>query len=353
MPKPTIEWIGGADGAARIIDQTRLPVEYATLDITTPERMAEAIRKLELRGAPAIGVGAAYALVLAVGNREFGTEGAILDAIDAAARLVKSARPTAVNLFWAADLAASAARAAKGKGVSRIRQALFAQARAIHDEDRATCRKIAEFGQEILPDGARVLTHCNAGALATADYGTALGVIYRAHELGKSVSVFADETRPLLQGSRLTAWELMDAGIDVTVICDAAAASAMSAGKVDLVITGADRIAANGDTANKIGTLGLAILADEFAIPFYVAAPASTFDLKIESGDYIPIEERSPEEVTHVLGKRMAPEGVKAWNPAFDVTPARLITAIVTEKGIIHKPNRQAVAAVLGKSGAS
>ena len=351
MPKPTVDWIGGADGFVRMIDQKRLPLEYVLSDIHTPGEMREAIRTLRVRGAPAIGVAAAYGLVLAVGARDFPDETTFLAAVEDAAKLIKSSRPTAVNLFWAIDRAVSAVRRAGGAGVEALRAALFGEARLIHEEDCAACRRIGEAGQEILPDGARVLTHCNAGALATADYGTALAVIYRAKELGKRVSVYVDETRPLLQGSRLTAWELMGAGVDVTVICDNMAASVMKAGKADLVITGADRIAANGDTANKIGTLGLAVLAKEFGIPFYVAAPASTFDLSIKSGDEIPIEERSPLEVTEGFGTRTAPQGAKAWNPAFDVTPARLITAIITDRGIIRKPGKKSIAAVVRPKG--
>ncbi len=347
MPKPTIEWIGGVDGVARIIDQTKLPVEFGFVDISTADEMFHAIKTLMIRGAPAIGVAAAYGMVLAVARGEFADASSYEMALAQAAVYLKSSRPTAVNLFWAIDRAVKASLAAGSAGVSAMKQALFDEARLIHEEDRVVCRKIGQVGQEILPDPARVLTHCNAGALATADYGTALAVIYRAAEMGKTISVYADETRPLLQGSRLTAWELADEGLDVTVLCDNMAASLMRAGKVDLVITGADRIAANGDTANKIGTLGLAILACEFGIPFYVAAPASTFDLDILSGDEIPIEERSPLEVTEGFGRRTAPHGVKVYNPAFDVTPARLITAIITERGLIRKPDRDSIARVL------
>lgn len=348
MPRPTIEWIGDAGGTARIIDQTLLPLEYATKDIATPEEMFEAIRALRIRGAPAIGIAAAYGLVLALGGGQFKSEAELFAKLGEAAEYLKSSRPTAVNLFWAIDRALAAARAAEGKGRKSVIEALFAEARGIHEEDRAVCRRIGDVGQEIIADGARVLTHCNAGALATADYGTALAVIYSACALGKKVSVWADETRPLLQGSRLTAWELMDAGIDVRVICDNTAATVMKSGMVDLVITGADRIAANGDAANKIGTLGVAVLAHEFGIPFYVAAPVSTFDLSLAGGDGIPIEERSAEEVTEGFGRRTAPEGVKVFCPAFDVTPARYIAAIITENGLIRNPDVESVATVLG-----
>ncbi len=347
MPKPTIEWIGGVDGFARIIDQTRLPLEYVTLDLKTVEEMREAIRALRIRGAPAIGIAGAYGLVLGVREGRFSSEEEFFDRLEGVASYLKSSRPTAVNLFWAIDRAIAAARSKTGQGVDAARQALFSEARAVHEEDRQICRRIGEVGQEILPDGARVLTHCNAGALATADYGTALAVVYKAAELGKNVTVFADETRPLLQGSRLTAWELMDEGIDVRVICDDMAATVMKSGMVDLVITGADRIAANGDAANKIGTLGLAILAREFALPFYIAAPVSTFDLSIDTGESIPIEERSGEEITEGFGRRTAPVGVRTYCPAFDVTPARYITAIITERGLIRQPERGRIARVL------
>jgi len=350
MPKATVDWIGGVDGFVRIIDQTRLPLDYILLDIKTREAMFEAMRTLRVRGAPAIGVAAAYGLVVAVGKGDFPDERSLEGAVKTAADHLKSARPTGVNLSWAIDRATEACLGARGRGVAEMKAALLSEAREIHAEDQAACRKIGDVGQEVLPDGARVLTHCNAGALATSDYGTALAVVYRARELGKRVSVYADETRPLLQGSRLTAWELADEGVDVTVICDDMAASLMGAGKVDLVITGADRIAANGDTANKIGTLGLAVAARHFGIPFYIAAPVSTFDAALTSGDEIPIEERPPGEVTEGFGRRTAPEGVKVYNPAFDVTPAGLITAIVTERGLIRQPDRKAIEAVLGGS---
>jgi methylthioribose-1-phosphate isomerase len=349
MPKPTIQWHGGTDGVARIIDQTKLPLEYRVIDIKTPEEMFDAIQKLQVRGAPAIGIAGAYGLVLAVHGSEFIHEDAFVSALRGAAGYLKSSRPTAVNLTWAVDRAVEAALIHKDAGVRKMKEALLAEAEAIRAEDMIVCRKIGEVGQEILPDGARVLTHCNAGALATADYGTALAVVYRAKELGKRVSVYADETRPLLQGSRLTAWELMDEGVDVTVICDNMAASLMRAGKVDLVITGADRIAANGDAANKVGTLGLAVMAKEFNIPFYIAAPVSTFDLSIKSGAQIPIEERAAREVTEGCGRRTAPEGVKVYNPAFDVTPAKYIRAIVTEMGLIRNPGEETIQRVLGQ----
>lgn len=352
MPKPTITWVGGVDGVARIIDQTRLPLEYVLEDVKTVEDMYDAIKALKVRGAPAIGVAGAYGLVLAAvkpGLKDASNAEKFLSRLADAARYLKSSRPTAVNLAWAVERAQRAAHAVHLRGVPAMREALLTEAQAIREEDGLTCRRMADVGQQVVPDVARIMTHCNAGALATADYGTALGVVYRAHELGKKVSVYADETRPLLQGSRLTAWELMDAGIDVTVICDNMAATLMAAGRVDLVIVGADRIASNGDTANKVGTMGLAVMASHFHIPFYVAAPASTFDLDIASGADIPIEERSPEEITEGFGRRTAPEGVKVFNPAFDVTPARLITAIITERGLIRNPSVDSVMAVIGR----
>jgi methylthioribose-1-phosphate isomerase len=259
-----------------------------------------------------------------------------------------SSRPTAVNLFWALDRMKAAALALRGRPPEEIREALLAEARAIHEEDRQMCRAIGRHGAELLADGQGVLTHCNAGGLATADYGTALAVIYAAVEAGKRLAVYADETRPLLQGARLTAWELCRRGIDVTLICDSMAAQVMREGRVQAVVTGADRIAANGDTANKIGTYGVALLAAAHKIPFYVAAPTSTFDLAIASGREIPIEERDPREVTHGFGRQTAPEGVKVYNPAFDVTPAELIAAIICERGIIRPVCRERIADVVG-----
>ncbi len=348
MPKRTIEWIGGVNGFVRIIDQTLLPVEYRKVDIRTPQEMFEAIGSLRVRGAPAIGIAGACGMVLAVGSGDFRSEEALFEQLNKTGAYLVSSRPTAVNLAWAVERVLSAAQRAAGQGPAAIRKSLLDETLAIYEEDRVTCRQIGEVGQEIIADGDTVLTHCNAGALATADYGTALAVVYRACELGKAVEVYADETRPLLQGARLTAWELMDAGVDVTLVCDDMAATLMQSGKIDLVITGADRIAANGDTANKIGTLGLAVMAKAFSIPFYIAAPISTFDLGIPSGFAIPIEERSPLEVTEGFGRRTAPEGVKVFNPAFDVTPAGYITAIVTERGLIRNPDAASIADIAG-----
>jgi methylthioribose-1-phosphate isomerase len=254
-----------------------------------------------------------------------------------------TSRPTAVNLFWALDRMKGVVAAKKDKPPRVVMDLLEAEAVSILEEDKATCRAIGKFGAELVKDGDGILTHCNAGGLATADYGTALAVIFAAHEQGKRVRVYADETRPLLQGARLTTWELMHAGIDVTLICDNMAAVVMREGKVHLVVVGADRIAGNGDTANKIGTYGVALLARAHSVPFYVAAPLSTFDLSLSSGDEIPIEERAPEEVTQGFGKRTAPEGVKVYCPAFDVTPADLVTAFITEKGVIRPPYTESI----------
>jgi methylthioribose-1-phosphate isomerase len=293
-----------------------------------------------IRGAPAIGVAAAMGIALgmrkskATGTQKFAAE------FHKACELMAATRPTAVNLFWAIERMKRtfAAAAQAGESVDQIKARLDAEAQAIHDEDVASCRAMGAFGAEVVPADARILTHCNAGALATAGYGTALGVIRGAVEKGKRVVVFADETRPFLQGARLTAWELVRDGIETTVITDNMTAALMYHGKVDLVVVGADRIAANGDTANKIGTYGVAVLAREHQIPFYVAAPLSTIDLDTPDGQHIPIEERSAREVTHVGGTQLAPDGALVWNPAFDVTPHHLIAGIITERGIVRPP---------------
>jgi methylthioribose-1-phosphate isomerase len=261
-----------------------------------------------------------------------------------------SSRPTAVNLFWALNRVKAKAESLYGtKNVAEIIDAIFNEAKAIHEEDRRICRAIGNFGQEMFKDGDTILTHCNAGGLATADYGTALAVFFAAAEAGKTLKVYADETRPLLQGARLTAWELMQRGIDVTLICDSMAAVVMRQGKIDAVVVGADRIAANGDTANKIGTYGVAVLAREHCVPFYVAAPTSTFDLTLPDGNNIPIEERDPEEICNGFEKRTAPEGVKVYNPAFDITPAEFIAGIFTERGVIAPVNCKNVAEMVGE----
>ena len=344
MPVPTIEWVGGVGGAARLIDQTLLPAETVFLDCRDIEAMWEAIKMLRVRGAPAIGIAAAMGVVLGVQGSAAGSGGELAAEVERAADYLATSRPTAVNLFWALGRMRRAARESAGQAPEQVKERLLAEAVAILDEDKEICRRIGRNGAELIRDGDTVLTHCNAGGLATADYGTALAVIFAAHEQGKNVAVFADETRPLLQGARLTTWELMQAGIDVTLICDNTAGLVMKQGKVDLVIVGADRIAANGDAANKIGTYSVAVLAGEHNVPFYVAAPLSTFDLTLDSGEKIPIEERGSEEVTCGFGRRTAPEGVEVYSPAFDVTPAHRIAGIITEHGIIARPTPNAVA---------
>jgi methylthioribose-1-phosphate isomerase len=321
-----------------MVDQTRLPGELVFLEIRGVEEMWTAIKTLQVRGAPAIGVAAAMGVVIAAQNSGAETgEGLVADACRGADYLATS-RPTAVNLFWALDRMKALASNLAGNSPRKIREELAREAVRIFDEDVAMCRAIGAHGAALIHDGATVLTHCNAGSLATSQYGTALAPIYVAREQGKRVSVYADETRPLLQGARLTAWELTQAGIETTLICDNMAAVVMKQGRVDLVMVGADRIAANGDTANKIGTYGVALLARAHNIPFYVLAPTSTFDLTLDSGDGIPIEERARDEVIRGFGKLTAPENVKVYSPAFDVTPATLITAIVCEKGVLRPP---------------
>ncbi|OHC07432.1 MAG: S-methyl-5-thioribose-1-phosphate isomerase [Planctomycetes bacterium RIFOXYD2_FULL_41_16] len=348
MPLPTIEWDGGVNGRIRLIDQTLLPNELKYVYCEDIKSIWHAIKTLMVRGAPAIGIAGAMGVVLGIKEVQAKDADAFLKELKRVTTYLGSSRPTAVNLFWGLARMERVAQENRGKSVKDIKEILLQEAIRIQNEDKVICRQIGENGAEFIKDNNGVLTHCNAGGLATADYGTALAVLFKAKEQGKHIKVFADETRPLLQGSRLTAWELMQAGIDVTLICDNMAAHVMKQGKVQCVIVGADRIAANGDTANKIGTYGVSILAKEHGIPFYVAAPVSTFDLSIKSGNDIPIEERSPEEVTNGFGKRTAPEGVKVFNPAFDVTPAKNIAAIITEKGVIKNPSVENIQRVLG-----
>jgi len=349
----TVRWSGELPGHVVIVDQTRLPLERVELALRDVDAMVKAIRTLAVRGAPAIGVAAAYGVVLGVqGLGDTEAANVVGVAQEVGATLAKS-RPTAVNLFWALDRMkrrAEREQRAHAKGPAII-AALLEEARAIHDEDRASCRAMGEHGATLLPDGCAVLTHCNAGALATGGMGTALAPIYVACERGAKIRVFADETRPLLQGARLTAFELHEAGVDVTLITDNMAASLMAAGRVDVVLVGSDRIARNGDVCNKIGTYGVAVLAREHGIPFYAVAPLSTFDPRTETGADIRIEERDETEVTEGLGRRIAPPGVKVWNPAFDVTPARLVTGIVTEHGIVLRPTRAKIEALLTRAG--
>jgi methylthioribose-1-phosphate isomerase len=340
----TVSWAGDA---VALLDQRLLPAREEVLRCRSVAEVAEAIRTLAVRGAPAIGVAAAFGLALGVRLAE--AQGPALDAeVDRLAALLASTRPTAVNLFWALDRMRRRYASERGRSSLEVADALLAEARAIQDEDLAACRRMGELGADLLPDRARVLTHCNAGALATAGYGTALGVIRAAAARGRLAMVFADETRPHLQGARLTAWELMREGIPTTLIADNMAGWMMAQGQVDAVVVGADRIAANGDVANKVGTYTVAVLAREHGLPFYVAAPVSTVDLATPEGRAIPIEERAEDEVTHHGGRRMAPEGVAVRNPAFDVTPARYITAIVCERGVARAPYGESLRALVG-----
>ncbi len=335
MPVETIRW---KDDHVRMIDQTRLPAEKVEIEVHTVPEMVEAIRSLRIRGAPAIGIAAAMGLVAAlVPHRDEEPEAFRRRLTEFAAEL-EVARPTAVNLKWAIDRMRRVARQHRDMASAALWERLKAEALAIFDEDREMCRRIGEAAQGVIREKAGILTHCNAGGLATSGYGTALACAYVAHEQGKRIRVYADETRPLLQGSRLTTWELMDSGVDVTLICDGMTAATMARGDIDMVIVGADRVAANGDTANKIGTYGVAILAREHGIPFYVAAPRTTFDFDTPTGAEIPIEERSPEEVTHGFGPATAPAGVKVYSPAFDVTPARYIAGFFTDAGFLEPP---------------
>ncbi len=326
------------DGVLKLIDQIRLPAEYITVDCKTYTEVADAIRDMIVRGAPAIGVSAAYGIAIGAKALNTDSKDTFFEELAKICDILRSTRPTAVNLFWAADRIYNKALANKEGSIDSIKDAILKEAAAMDMEDIETNKAMGRFGNELIKETCTVLTHCNAGALATSDFGTALGIIRTAHESGKRVQVYADETRPYLQGARLTAWELMQDGIPVTLICDNMAGHFMKSGVIDCAIVGADRIALNGDTANKIGTYSVAVLAKENNIPFYVAAPVSTIDFSIATGDSIPIEERKPEEVTHIKGIPIAPAGVKVANPSFDVTPNRYISAIITEKGIIYPP---------------
>jgi methylthioribose-1-phosphate isomerase len=343
MVAAAVKWVGGVDGFLELIDQRRLPGEFVRLQCRDIEQLYEAIKTLTVRGAPAIGVAGAYGLVLAM--QKLDTRCPMPDALEClkkAADYLGSSRPTAVNLSWALDRVKSKAEdfvAGRTKVTLReLQELVLGGANAICQEDVDMCRQIGENGEKFIKDGAGILTHCNAGALATAGQGTALSVMFEAHKKGKRFKVYVDETRPLLQGARLTAWELKQAEIDVVVICDNMAGWLMKQGKISAVITGADRIAANGDAANKIGTYSLSVLAREHGIPFYIAAPSSTFDLSIKSGDQIPIEQRAADEVRFLGNEKITPDGVEIYNPAFDVTEAQDITAIITERGVIERP---------------
>ncbi len=346
--RPTVAW---EDGAVVMIDQRRLPGEEVFLRCRDHLEVAAAIRDMAIRGAPAIGVAAAFALALGVRNSA--AEGEALAAEwQAICAALAATRPTAVNLFWAIARMRARFDACGSGDAAALRQALLEEALRIEADDLEACRRIGDLGAGLLPHDAKVLTHCNAGALATAGYGTALGVVRSAARLGKLAAVFADETRPFLQGARLTAWELLKDGITPTLITDSMAGHLMARGEVNAVVVGADRIAANGDVANKVGTYTVAVLAREHRIPFYVAAPVSTVDLATPDGRAIPIEQRPAEEVTALGGRRLAPEGVAVRNPAFDVTPGRLVTAIVSERGIARSPFEKSLRTLAAEGGA-
>jgi len=332
MMARTIECL---DGKLRILDQSKLPQEQIFADLDNYHDVVLAIKEMRIRGAPAIGVAAAYGIALGASGIETANKDEFLAQLNRVMQTFAASRPTAVNLFQAINRMKKAARK---DGVTEIKNSLVNEAKRIHQEEVTATKQLSQLGAELIKDGFTLLTHCNAGPLATAGYGTALGVIKAAKDQGKKMSVFATETRPLLQGARLTTWELMQEGIPVTLITDSMAGYFMQQRKIDCVIVGADRIAANGYTANKIGTYTLAVLANAHGIPFYVAAPTTTIDLSLTSGYQIPIEERSPEEVTHIQGVAIAPKGIDVANPAFDITPNQYISAIITERGIIRKP---------------
>jgi len=342
----TIDW--ARNGSVRLIDQTRLPLEEVYVECGTVDDVARAIRTMQVRGAPAIGIAAAMGLALGARTIQASAFASFYTALeDMGTRLMRT-RPTAVNLEWAVRRLLRAARESRDRPVADIPDLLAREATVMREEDIRTNRAIGKYGQDLIPNPARILTHCNAGGLATAGYGTAIGVIRAAAEAGKRIKVWVDETRPLLQGARLTAWELTRAGIPATLITDNMAGHFMQRGEVDVVVVGADRIARNGDVANKIGTYGVAILARAHGIPFYVAAPISTLDLSLNSGSEIPIEERAQEEVTEIAGRRLAPSGIRAANPAFDVTPASYIDGIITERGIARAPYEESLPRLTG-----
>jgi methylthioribose-1-phosphate isomerase len=343
----TIEW---HDGAVLMIDQRVLPLQYEIKSYTDYQGVADAIRTMVIRGAPAIGAAAGFGMALAGLRSAAKTRSELLRDLEMAAEALRRSRPTAVNLFWAIDRMLRTATNESLDSADDVREALIREAQTIADEDVAINQRMAEHGAALIKDGDTILTHCNTGALAVVDYGTALGVIRRAHEQGKRLKVFADETRPRLQGARLTAWELMRWGIDVTLIADNAAGHYMRKGLIDICLVGSDRTAANGDVANKIGTYKVAVLAKENGIPFYPVLPTSTIDLSLPHGDLIPIEERDEREVTEIDGVRIAPPGVKVGNPAFDVTPHKYVTGIVTENGIAYPPFELSLRRVVGRT---
>jgi methylthioribose-1-phosphate isomerase len=339
MKITTIEW---KNNKIKLIDQTKLPQKLEYIYIDDLEALGQAIKLLKVRGAPALGAAAALGVYLGIRDIKVKDFKAFTGKLDKVIKYIAGSRPTARNLFWGLERVRKVVQRNKNESLFTLKGLLLKEAHKIIEEDRISCRRLADYGSKLIKDGDTILTICNAGRLATIDYGTALGVIYRAKEEGKRIKVFASETRPLLQGSRLSAWELKQGGIDVTVICDNMAALLMQQGRINRVIAGADRIAANGDAANKIGTYNLAILSQYHAIPFYIAAPLSTFDLSARSGKDIPIEQRKAREVSELLfKKKIAPAGVKVFNPAFDVTPHNLISAIITERGIIRPPYRK------------
>jgi methylthioribose-1-phosphate isomerase len=341
----TLEW---TDQGVRFIDQTKLPTEETYVNCTTHEQVADVIRTMVVRGAPAIGVAAAMGIALGVRNSAAGTTAHLQRDLDQICDLIGKTRPTAVNLFWAINRMREKFERVRLHPIAQIKQELIEESQRMHAEDIAANQAMGRHGATLMPNSGGVLTHCNAGALATAGYGTALGVIRAAVEQGKKIHVYADETRPFLQGSRLTAWELMKDGIPTTVISDNMAGVMMKQGKIGAIVVGADRIAANGDVANKIGTYTVAILAKEHGIPFYVAAPISTVDLATPDGSKIPIEQRNEKEVTHIAGKQMTPDGVSIENPAFDVTPAKYVAAIITEHGIARPPYGESLRELAG-----
>lgn len=347
----SVRWLGGPDGVLEIIDQTALPVEVHQIQLRDAESVWEAIKLLRVRGAPAIGIAAAYGVVLGMQPAVDCNRDEFFRKLDDVTSHLASARPTAVNLSWALeDMKQAAVKAASSLDSRGLLNVLLEHAKAIHDQDRQMCHQIGEHGAKWFVERGytSLLTHCNAGGLATAEYGTALAVVFTMQDMGKKPRVFVDETRPLFQGSRLTAWELTQRQIESTLICDSMAGHVMRMGFVDAVITGADRIAANGDSANKIGTYSLAVLARAHGIPFFIAAPRSTFDLSIENGDEIPIEQRGPDEITHCYGRRVAAPGISVYNPAFDITPADYIEAIITDRGLIRPVSAKNIIRVLG-----
>jgi len=336
----TLEW---TDTGVRFLDQTKLPTEETYVTCTTHQQVADVIRNMVVRGAPAIGVAAAMGIALGLKNSAAAEMTALQNDFDRICETIRQTRPTAVNLFWAIRRMQQKFETLRSLPIPQIKHALIEEARRMHAEDIAANQAMGRHGATLLPSSGGVLTHCNAGALATAGYGTALGVIRAAVEQGKKIHVYADETRPFLQGARLTAWELMKDGIPTTVISDNMAGAMMKQGKIGAIVVGADRVAANGDVANKIGTYTIAVLAKEHGIPFYVAAPISTVDLETPDGSQIPIEQRNAKEVTHIAGRQMVPDGVEIENPAFDVTPAKYVAAIITERGIARAPYEQSL----------